>query len=75
MNAIKKQFDETTDDKEKAELFEKMIKLLDEQKAKRKAYRQTEQGKAALKRANAKYWAKKRTGNPVGRPKKDKSNL
>ena len=75
MENLKKQMENAKDDKEKAEIFEKMIKHLDEQKAKRKAYRQSEAGKAALKRANAKYWAKKRSGKPRGRPKKDTSKL
>ena len=71
MEALRQQLTNSTDDKEKAEIMEKILNLIDEKKQKTKAYRQTEAGKAALKRANAKYWAKKRSGRPRGRPKKN----
>ncbi len=71
---IKKQFQETKDDKEKAELFSQMITILDQKKeaAKEsyKKYKTSDKGKAAQKKANKKYWEKKRSGMPRGRPKK-----
>lgn len=75
MEALRKELDNAETDEKKAEIFESMIKYMDEQKAKQKAYRQSEKGKAALKRANAKYWAKKRSGKPRGRPKKESAKL
>lgn len=71
---IKQQFQDTKDDKEKAELFSQMITILDQkkqaQKESYKKYKTSDKGKAAQKKANAKYWAKKRSGKPRGRPKK-----
>jgi len=61
----------------------KYEKLLEEHKKlqefcnKRKTYKvkysQTEKGKLAQQRASKKYWEKKRSGNPRGRPKKNVS--
>ena len=76
---IKKQFEESKDDKSKAELFTQMIKILDDkkqaQKNSYKKYKSTEKGKMAQKKANANYWAKKRSGKPRGRPKKESAKL
>lgn len=75
MEEIQKKFNESTDETEKAALFQAMVNILD---AKKKAhlarvtkYRSTEKGKEAVKRANAKQWAKKRSGRPRGRPRKN----
>lgn len=77
MEELKKKYEESTDETEKAALFQALAELLD---AKKKAhlervtrYRSTEKGKEAVKRANAKQWAKKRSGRPRGRPRKNKT--
>ena len=55
------------------EEHKKLVEFCEKRKNYKVKYSQTEKGKLAQQRASKKYWEKKRSGNPRGRPKKNVS--